>query len=341
MRKAIQNSSLISPLLSVAPMIDWTDRHCRYFHRQLSPNALVYTEMITTGAVLHGDLDKLLGFSECEHPIALQLGGSEPEDLAKSAKTGEDWGYNEINLNCGCPSERVQKGSFGACLMREPDLVADCIKAMQDAVSVPVTVKCRIGIDDSEDYPFLETFVEKVAATGCNRFIIHARKAWLKGLSPKENREIPPLRYDIAAQIKKTHPDLTIILNGGINSIDQIDTILNEFDGVMIGREAYQNPWFLAQMDHKLYGTPLPDPFEIVAKMGGYISERQKNADMPIHSTTRHMLGLFSGLRGAKKWRQTLGGEAHAASSAQSLFDTALQQLQMHQDAKEHAQCPL
>jgi tRNA-dihydrouridine synthase A len=327
MRKVVQNSSLISPLLSVAPMIDWTDRHCRYFHRQLSPNALVYTEMITTGAVLHGDLDKLLGYSDCEHPIALQLGGSEPEDLARSAKTGEDFGYDEINLNCGCPSERVQKGSFGACLMREPDLVADCIKSMQDAVSVPVTVKCRIGIDDSEDYSFLETFVEKIAATGCTKFIIHARKAWLKGLSPKENREIPPLRYDIAALLKKNHPDLTIILNGGVNTLAMIDGLLPDFDGFMIGREAYQNPWYLAELEHKLFGTPLPDRYAIVAHMAEYIETRRASAGMPIHSTTRHMLGLFNGLRGAKKWRQTLGGEAHAADSAQGLFDLALTQL--------------
>ncbi len=335
MRKVIQNSSLISPLLSVAPMIDWTDRHCRYFHRQLSPNALVYTEMITTGAVIHGDLEKLLGFSDCEHPIALQLGGSEPEDLAKSAKIGEEWGYDEINLNCGCPSERVQKGSFGACLMREPELVADCVKAMQDCVSVPVTVKCRIGIDDSEDYPFLENFVEKILATGCNKFIIHARKAWLKGLSPKENREIPPLRYDIAARIKATHPELTIILNGGITSLDQIDPIMTEFDGVMIGREAYQNPWFLAELDHKLFGTPLPDTFGIIDRMSLYIAERQKNAGMPIHSTTRHMLGLFNGVRGAKNWRQTLGGEAHAASSADALFKKAISQLHITPQACE------
>lgn len=308
-------------------MIDWTDRHCRYFHRQLSPNALVYTEMITTGAIIHGDLEKLLGFHGNEHPIALQLGGSEPEDLAKSAKIGMDWGYDEINLNCGCPSERVQKGSFGACLMREPDLVADCIKAMQDAVSVPVTVKCRIGIDDSEDYPFLEAFVEKIDATGCSKFIIHARKAWLKGLSPKENREIPPLRYDIAALLKKNHPDLTIILNGGVNSLEMIDGLMPDFDGVMIGREAYQNPWYLAELEHKFFGTPLPDRFEIIEIMSDYIEERRQIAGMPIHSTTRHMLGLFNGLRGAKKWRQTLGGEAHAAASARTLFDQALSQI--------------
>lgn len=327
MRTIAQNSSPISHRLSIAPMIDWTDRHCRYFHRQLSPNALVYTEMITTGAVLHGDLEKLLGFDDAEHPIALQLGGSEPEDLAKSAKTGENHGYDEINLNCGCPSERVQKGSFGACLMKEPELVADCIKAMQDAVSIPVTVKCRIGIDDLEDYPFLEKFVEEIAITGCNKFIIHARKAWLKGLSPKENREIPPLRYDIAALLKKTHPDLTIILNGGINSLDQIDSIMQEFDGVMIGREAYQNPFFIAELEHKLFGTPLPDRFEIMNIMANYIEDRRSSSGMPIHSTTRHMLGLFNGLRGAKKFRSTLGGEAHAATSAEELFNTALSQI--------------
>jgi len=276
---------------------------------------------------LHGDLEKLLGFADAEHPIALQLGGSEPEDLAKSAQMGEEWGYDEINLNCGCPSERVQKGSFGACLMREPQLVADCVKAMQDTVSIPVTVKCRIGIDNSEEYSFLEKFVDTIAATGCKKFIIHARKAWLKGLSPKENREIPPLRYDIAARIKETHPDLTIILNGGITNLDQLPEIMPQFDGIMIGREAYQNPWFLAELDHKLFGTPLPDHFEIIKRMTSYIEERRANAGMPIHSTTRHMLGLFNGMRGAKHWRQTLGGQAHAATSAEQLFKDAISQL--------------
>ncbi|HPQ50321.1 MAG TPA: tRNA dihydrouridine(20/20a) synthase DusA [Alphaproteobacteria bacterium] len=323
MRKVIQNSSLIS----VAPMIDWTDRHCRYFHRQMSPRALLYTEMITTGAILHGDLEKLLGFSDQEHPVALQLGGSEPNDLAQSAKIGEDWGYDEINLNCGCPSERVQKGSFGACLMREPQLVADCVKAMQDSVSVPVTVKCRIGIDESAEYDFLNDFVGVVSAAGCGKFIIHARKAWLKGLSPKENREIPPLRYDIAARIKQDYPHLSIILNGGINKTAQLDDILPQFDGVMIGREAYQNPWFLAELEHKLFDTPLPDRNKVISTMSRYIENRRAAASMPIHSTTRHMQGLFNGLRGAKNWRATLGGEAHAATSASSLFENALSQI--------------
>lgn len=308
-------------------MIDWTDRHCRFFHRQLSPNARLYTEMITTGAILHGDLEKLLGHSECENPVSLQLGGSEPDDLAKSAKIGEEWGYDEINLNCGCPSERVQKGSFGACLMREPNLVADCVKAMQDAVSIPVTIKCRIGIDDSEDLPFLEEFINATSRAGCQTFIIHARKAWLKGLSPKENREIPPLRYDIPAIIKQQNPELTVILNGGITSLEQIDTLKTSVDGFMIGREAYQNPWFLAQMEQHIHGTPLPDRNTIIETMAAYIEERRKKAGMPIHSTTRHMLGLFNGERGAKYWRQTLGGKAHAATNAQNLFEDAVSQI--------------
>lgn len=327
MRKADQNSSPISIPLSVAPMIDWTDRHCRFFHRQISPHALLYTEMITTGAILHGDLEKLLRFSEDEHPTALQLGGSDPTDLARAAKTGEEWGYNEINLNCGCPSDRVQKGRFGACLMNEPDLVADCIKAMQDAVSIPVTIKCRIGIDDSEEYEFLQSFIDKNSSIGCKKFVIHARKAWLKGLSPKENREIPPLRYDIAARIKHEFPHLSIILNGGINKTCQIPEIQKKFDGVMIGREAYQNPWFLAELEQHFYGTPLPDRFRIVDKMVDYIRERHMQSGMPIHSTTRHMLGLFNGQRGAKHWRQTLGGQAHAATDPRVLFDEALSQI--------------
>lgn len=318
-------------MISVAPMIDWTDRHCRFFHRQLSPNAKLYTEMITTGAVLNGDLEKLLGFSDCEHPVALQLGGSEPDDLAKASKIGEDWGYDEINLNCGCPSERVQKGSFGACLMREPNLVADCIKAMKEAVTIPVTIKCRIGIDDSEDLPFLEDFIGQTHEAGCTTYIIHARKAWLKGLSPKENREIPPLRYDIPAIIKQKNPDMTVILNGGITSLEQIDTLKDSVDGFMIGREAYQSPWFLAQLDQHCYGTPLPDREAIINTMTDYIEERRRNAAMPIHSTTRHMLGLFNGERGAKYWRQTLGGNAHAATLARALFDEALSQLRAQQ----------
>lgn len=323
MRKVEQNSSPKHPILSVAPMIDWTDTHCRSFHRLLSPNALLYTEMITTGAILNGDRNRYLSFSNDEHPIALQLGGSDPTDLATCAKIGEDFGYDAINLNCGCPSDRVQKGAFGACLMAEPQLVADCVAAMRDKVNIPVTVKCRIGIDDSEDYPFLDKFITTIADAGCDTFIIHARKAWLKGLSPKENREIPPLRYDIAAEIKKNYPQLTIILNGGLTTIPQIQDALKTFDGVMIGREAYNNPYSLTEMELALFGTPQPDRKEICEKMIAYIEQQPST----IHSTTRHMLGLFNGMRGARLFRQVLSTDAHTAISARAVMEKALASL--------------
>ena len=327
MRKLAENSSpkgkAHHPVLSVAPMIDWTDRHCRVFHRLLSPNALLYTEMITTSAILNGDKQKLLGFSDVEHPVALQLGGSDPTDLATCAKIGEDFGYDAINLNCGCPSDRVQKGAFGACLMADPQLVADGVAAMRDAVSIPVTVKCRIGIDDSDDYPFLEDFIKKVSSAGCDTFIIHARKAWLKGLSPKENREIPPLRYDIAAQIKHNFPDLTIILNGGLTTLPQMEDALKTFDGVMIGREAYNNPWSLTEMELALFNTPQPDRKEICDKMVDYIGTQTST----IHSTTRHMLGLFNGMRGARSFRQILSTDVHTATSAREIMEKALSSL--------------
>ena len=324
MRKPDQNSSHNRhPILSVAPMIDWTDRHCRFFHRLLSPNALLYTEMITSSAILNGDTKKLLGFSDAEHPVALQLGGSDPADLATSAKIGEDFGYDTINLNCGCPSDRVQKGKFGACLMAEPQLVADCVGAMRTAVQLPVTVKCRIGIDNSDDYPFLEQFIKTVMAAGCDTFIVHARKAWLKGLSPKENREIPPLRYDIAAEVKQKFPNLTIILNGGITTTDQVQNALTSFDGVMIGREAYNNPWFLTELEHSLFGTPAPDRFDICRQMVDYINDQNST----IHSTTRHMLGLFNGMRGARQFRQILSTDVHTATSAQEVMEKALKSL--------------
>lgn len=291
--------------ISVAPMMDWTDRHCRYFHRLLSPNSVLYTEMVTTGALLFGDAERHLRFSAQEHPVALQLGGSEQDALAKSAKLGEDFGYDEINLNCGCPSDRVQKGKFGACLMAEPDLVADCVSAMSAKVKIPVTVKCRIGIDDSEDYEFLNTFIEKVKAAVCKTFIIHARKAWLKGLSPKENREIPPLNYDLVTQIKNNHPDLTIDINGGLNTLELVKSV-SHLDGAMIGREAYQNPYFLAEIENALNGLSLPDRFDIARAMIPYIEDQQTRFNTPIHTMTRHTIGLFNGLRGAKLWRQRL-----------------------------------
>ena len=291
--------------ISVAPMMDWTDRHCRYFHRLLSPHSVLYTEMATTGAILFGDAERHLRFSPQEHPVALQLGGSEPDALAKSAKIGEDFGYDEINLNCGCPSDRVQKGKFGACLMAEPQLVADCVSAMSAVVKIPVTVKCRIGIDDCVDYEFLNTFIETVKAAGCNTFIIHARKAWLKGLSPKENREVPPLNYGLVAEIKQAHPDLTIDINGGINTIDLVQSV-SHLDGAMIGREAYQNPYFLNEIEQAFYGAPKADRFEIARAMIPYIEDQQARFGTPVHTITRHTIGLFNGLRGARLWRQSL-----------------------------------
>jgi len=305
-------------------MMDWTDRHCRYFHRLIAPSVTLYTEMVTTGALIFGDRRRFLRNDDSEHPVVLQLGGSDPTDLATCAKMGEEAGYDEINLNCGCPSDRVQSGSFGACLMKEPELVHDGIKAMSDAVSIPVTVKCRIGIDDSPDYTFLEDFVGKVAEGGCKTFVIHARKAWLKGLSPKENRDIPPLQYDIPAKIKQTFPDLKIEVNGGIKTIEQTKEHLDIFDGVMIGREAYQNPWFLREIEETLYKTDdLLSEEEIIEKMIDYIHQQQKEYETPIKSVTRHMTGLFQGRVGARKWRQILSTETHKDGVTPEILKTA------------------
>ncbi len=241
--------------VSVAPMLDWTDRHCRYFHRLLNPQAVLYTEMITTGALIHGDRDRFLAFDPAEHPVVLQLGGSSPKDLALCARYGRDAGYDEINLNCGCPSDRVQSGRFGACLMADPALVADCVAAMADTVSCPVSVKCRIGIDDSADPDFLEAFVDALYRTGCRRLVLHARKAWLNGLSPKENRDVPPLQYEIADHIRAAYPDVFLTVNGGVRSVSQVSDFLGRFDAVMIGREAYQNPMFLAELHSQRSGN--------------------------------------------------------------------------------------
>jgi tRNA-dihydrouridine synthase A len=287
-------------------MLDWTDRHCRYFHRLLSKNALLYTEMVTTGALLHGDVARHLRFHTEEHPVALQLGGSEPEDLARCARLGEQWGYDEINLNCGCPSERVQRGAFGACLMAEPRLVADCVKAMVDAVGVPVTVKHRIGIDKTESYEFVRDFVGTVAAAGCSTFIVHARNAWLKGLSPKENRDIPPLRYELVHRLKREFPHLTIAINGGITSTEQVAEQLQLLDGVMIGREAYHNPWWLASWDEAFYGAaPAALTREAVElQMVDYMLRVAAEEGIGWYAVARHMLGLRHGLPGARHWRQ-------------------------------------
>ena len=292
--------------MSVAPMMDWTDRHCRYFHRLLSRRALLYTEMVTTGALIHGDVARHLRYNVEEHPIALQLGGSEPSDLARCARMGEQWGYDEINLNCGCPSERVQRGAFGACLMREPQLVADCVKAMVDVVQVPVTVKHRIGIDKDESYDFVRDFVGTVSQAGCSTFIVHARNAWLKGLSPKENREIPPLRYELAQQLKRDFPLLTIAVNGGITTTAQVHEQLQRVDGVMVGREAYHNPWWLTEWDAAFYGEEVVQftREQVEDHMVSYMEREAAEHGTPWYPIARHMLGLRHGLTGSRRWRQ-------------------------------------
>lgn len=292
--------------LSVAPMMDWTDRHCRFFHRLLSQRALLYTEMVTTGALLHGDVRRLLRFNAEEHPVALQLGGSEPGDLARCARLGEQWGYNEINLNCGCPSERVQRGAFGACLMAEPALVADCVKAMCDAVSLPVTVKHRIGIDREERYGFVRDFVGTLSEAGCSVFLVHARNAWLQGLSPKENREVPPLRYEMAWRLKQDFPALTIVVNGGITSNAAVAEQLQRVDGVMLGREAYYRPWLMTGWDAEFFATPprVVRREAVELQMVDYMERAAAEDGCPWYAIARHMLGLRHGLRGARMWRQ-------------------------------------
>ena len=292
--------------MSVAPMMDWTDRHCRYFHRLLTRRALLYTEMVTTGALLHGDVPRHLRYNPEEHPLALQLGGSEPAELAQCARLGEQWGYDEINLNCGCPSERVQRGAFGACLMAEPALVADCIKAMLDLVGIPVTVKHRIGIDRTERYDFVRDFVGALHHAGCRTFIVHARNAWLQGLSPKENREVPPLRYSLVQQLKLDFPDCTIVINGGLVTSEQVQAQLQQVDGVMIGREAYHNPWWLSQWDAQFYGEPASDLTreQVEAGMVAYMLRQAAEHGTPWYPIARHMLGLRHGVPGARRWRQ-------------------------------------
>lgn len=326
-------------------MMDWTDRHCRQFHRQITRHTWLYTEMVTTGALLHGDVPRHLDFNEEEHPVALQLGGSEPADLAKSARLGEQWGYDEINLNCGCPSERVQKGAFGACLMAEPSLVADCVKAMKDAVEVDVTVKHRIGIDDVESYGFVRDFVGQIADAGCATFIVHARNAILKGLSPKENREVPPLKYDYAYQLKRDFPQLEIIINGGIKTLEEIDLHLQHLDGVMLGREAYHNPYVMSQFDSRYYDddTPYRSRREVLEAMLPYIrSQLEKHGKsaagggLKLNSITRHMLGLMTGLVGARAFRQTLSDSKKLAAGDPALLLEALQRMQGISDYVSH-----
>ncbi len=324
--------------LSVAPMMDWTDRHERSFLRLITEQALLYTEMVTTGAILFGDKQRFLGFDPAEHPIVLQLGGSDPKALASAALEGERFGYDEINLNVGCPSDRVQNGRFGACLMAEPTLVKDCVAAMADAVDLPITVKTRIGIDERASYGFLCDFVGEVEAGGCRTFIIHARKALLKGLSPKENREIPPLDYERAYRLKRDFPELRIILNGGLQEAEPILEALTKLDGVMIGREAYQNPYALAWMQRAIFDDPRPIPsrHEIVYRFLSYV-ERELAKGVRLHSMTRHILGLFNGQKGARAWRRHLSTEAHRDDAGIKVIETALSLVPKQQDRPEAA----
>ena len=308
-------------------MMDWTDRHCRYLHRLLSRHARLYTEMVTTGALLHGDVPRHLRFNLEEHAVALQLGGSDPAELAACAKLGQDWGYDEINLNCGCPSERVQRGSFGACLMNEASLVAECVKAMVDVADVPITVKHRIGIDQSESYDFVRDFVGTLSDAGCEVFIVHARNAWLKGLSPKENREVPPLRYEVVHQLKKDFPQLTVSLNGGITTTAQVTEQLAQIDGVMVGREAYHNPWWLSGWDEAFFGGAACQLSreQVEEQMVAYMEREAAEHGTSWYSIARHMLGLRHGMPGARKWRQVWSDHRLKVLPARDVWKIACQ----------------
>ncbi|WON76624.1 tRNA dihydrouridine(20/20a) synthase DusA [Serratia sp. UGAL515B_01] len=325
MTKEINISKYAANRFSIAPMLDWTDRHCRYFHRLLSKEILLYTEMVTTGAIIHGKGD-YLAYSEEEHPVALQLGGSDPAALAHCAKLAEQRGYDEINLNVGCPSDRVQNGMFGACLMGQATLVADCVKAMRDVVSIPVTVKTRIGIDEQDSYAFLYDFIATVAGRGeCDMFTIHARKAWLSGLSPKENREVPPLDYPRVYQLKRDFPALTIAINGGVKTLEEAKQHLHHVDGVMMGREAYQNPGILAQVDSEIFGkqSAVMDNVAIIEALYPYIERELANGTYLGH-ITRHILGLFQGVPGARQWRRHLSENAHKPGADVRVVEQAL-----------------
>ncbi len=313
-------------LISVAPMMDCTDRHDRYFLRLIAPHVLLYTEMVTVNALIHGDSDRFLAFDSLEHPLALQLGGSDPKKLEYCAKLGAEYGYDEINLNVGCPSDRVKSGQFGACLMLNPSLVAECVSAMCEAVLIPVTVKCRIGVDHQDSYEALHHFISTIANAGCQTFIIHARKAWLNGLSPKQNREIPPLRYDVVKQIKQDFPELTIIVNGGIKSCDEITELLHSVDGVMIGREAYSNPFFLAEIEKKFFSSVDVDMdarHAIIEKFIPYV-ERQLENKIRLTNITRHILGLYQGQVGARIWRRYISERAHQSGAGIEILTEAL-----------------
>ena len=322
------NRAALASCFSVAPMLDWTDKHCRYFFRLLSKNALLYTEMVTTGAVLYGDKHRHLAFDPVEGPLALQLGGSDPEALAQCAQLAEAYGYDEINLNVGCPSDRVQSGRFGACLMAEPALVAECVAAMKAVVSLPVTVKSRIGIDAQDSYEALHHFIHTIQSAGCDRVIIHARKAWLKGLSPKENRDIPPLQYQTVYDIKKDFPALPVIINGGITCMDQTRMHLTHVDGVMLGREIYHNPYFLAAVDQAFFASSLPCPTreEVIEKLTDYLSAQYAQG-VAVKQMTRHVLGLFHGMPLGKQWRRYLSEHAHLPDAKPDILRKAYDQI--------------
>ena len=326
MEKYNKNNAEAASRLSVAPMMDWTDRHCRYFHRQMSRHALLYTEMVTSPAVIHGDRDRLLGFDATEHPVALQIGGSDPVELAEATRIACGYGYDEVNLNVGCPSDRVQSGCFGAVLMERPALVADCVAAMIAAAPVEVTVKCRIGVDDQVPEEVLPAFLETVSAAGVTRFAIHARKAWLQGLSPKENRDIPPLDYPLVAAMKRAYPHLHISVNGGVQTLDQArDFLQGGLDGAMIGRAAYHEPWdVLGRADAVIFGAaPGPDPFEVAERMKPYIADHLARGGR-LHQVARHMLGLFHGRPGARGWRRVLSERGHGTDAGLDVLDAAL-----------------
>lgn len=310
-------------MISVAPMMDWTDRHCRVFHRLLAPSARLYTEMVHANAVIHGDRERLLGFDAVERPLALQLGGSEPALLAQAARIGQDWGYDEINLNCGCPSDRVQAGRFGACLMREPALVAECVAAMVAAVDIPVTVKCRLGVDDEHDYDRFLAFIDQVAAAGCGVFVVHARNAWLQGLSPKENREVPPLRHDWAYRLRRERPQLQVVLNGGIASVESALAHLQQVDGVMLGRAAYHDPYVLHLLDAALTGAAPRRREDLLRALQPYV-QAQLQQGLALKHITRHLLGLFHGQPGGRLFRQVLSEGAHRPGADWTLIEQAL-----------------
>ncbi len=318
------NHSSFDRRFSVAPMMDWTDRHCRYFHRLIYPKILLYTEMVTCGAIIHGDRERFLAFNKDEHPLALQLGGNDPSDMATCAKIAEDAGYDEVNINVGCPSDRVQNGAFGACLMREPETVAECVARMRDSVDIPVTVKHRIGVDDMNDYDDMLNFVDIVHQAGCEAFIVHARKAWLKGLSPKENRDVPPLQYANVYRLKLERPDLDIIINGGIKNSEDAEEHMRHVDGVMIGREIYHNPMMFISLYKTLYNEDAEhDRLKIISRFSDYV-QQQLNEGVYLNRMTKHVLGLFHQQRGAKYWRRYISENAHKPGAGVDVINVAL-----------------